>query len=300
MERRHLESTGDKIFNAINNILMAITMLVVLYPILFVISASISDPLLVNSGKVVLFPKGITFEGYARVFQNNDILIGYRNTIFYTVAGVLINLFVTLTSAFALTRKNLPGRTIIVALFTFTMFFSGGMIPSFLLINKLGIYNTVWAILLPGAAAMMYIIIARTYMQSSIPESLQEAALIDGCSDIKVFIMIILPLSTPIITVLGLFYGVGHWNSYFNALIYLSDRNIFPLQVFLREILIQTQIDSQMLMSGANLETFDQQAKIAEMIKYAVIIVSTLPLLIVYPFVQKYFTQGMMIGAVKG
>jgi len=180
------------------------------------------------------------------------------------------------------------------------MFFSGGIIPTFLLIKSLGMYNTIWAMIVPGSVSVMNIIISRTYIETTIPETVTEAAIIDGCNEYKIFTKMILPLSKPIIIVLALFYGVQHWNAYFNALIYLSNERLFPLQVFLREILIQTQLDSQMLMSGSNMEAFDQQAKIAESVKYGAIVVSTLPLLVVFPFLQNFFEKGVMLGAVKG
>jgi putative aldouronate transport system permease protein len=294
------ETTGDKIFNAINTIIMIIILIVILYPLVFVLSASISDPLYVNQGKVILLPKGITFEGFERVFANKEIWTGYRNTIFYTVAGTCINLFVTLTCAYALSRKDFYGRNFFTALFSFTMFFGGGLIPTYLVVQKLGLINKVWALLIPNAAAMMNIIIARTYFQTSIPYELQEAAFIDGCSNTRIFARIILPLSKPIVAVIALYYGVGHWNSFFGAFIYLNDRKLFPLQLIMREILIESQMSAQMMTAGGDPEALAQQAKIADLIKYAIMIVSTIPVLIVYPFLQKYFTKGMMLGALKG
>lgn len=294
------ETTGDKIFNVINTIFMIIILLVILYPLIFILSASISDPLYVNQGKVILLPKGITFEGFERVFANSEIWTGYRNTIFYTAAGTCINLFVTLTCAYSLSRKDFYGRNFLTAFFSFTMFFGGGLIPTYLLVQKLGMINKVWALLIPNAASMMNIIIARTYFQTSIPYELQEAAFIDGCSNMKIFTRIILPLSKPIVAVIALYYGVGHWNAFFSAFIYLNDRKLFPLQLIMREILIESQMSAQMMTSSGDLEALAQQAKIADLIKYAIMIVSTLPVLIVYPFLQKYFTKGMMLGAIKG
>lgn len=294
------EKVFDRIFNIFNILVLVIVFILVLYPMIFVISASISDPVLVNQGKVWLLPKGITFEGYVRVFSNNEIWLGYRNTIFYTIVGTAISLISTLMGAYALSRKDLAGRNIFMLIFAFTMFFNGGLIPTYILINNLGMINTVWAMLIPNAIAIYNVIIARTYMQNNIPVELQEAALIDGSSNTRLFFSIVLPLSAPIVAVLALYYGIAQWNSFFNALIYLTNRKQFPLQLILREILVQNQMSSQMMSSGTDLESMATQGRIAELIKYAVIIVSTLPVLIIYPFIQKYFTQGIMIGALKG
>ncbi|NSW91847.1 MAG: carbohydrate ABC transporter permease [Firmicutes bacterium] len=294
------ETGADKIFNIINITLLTIVLITVLYPLIYVVSASISDPILVNQGKMWLLPKGITFEGYRRVFQYEEIWTGYRNTLFYTLLGTAINLFMTLTCAYPLSRKDFYGRNLFTALFTFTMFFSGGLIPTYLIIKKLGMINTIWTMMIPNAVAMWNIIITRTYFQNNIPTELQEAAMIDGCSTTRQFFSVVLPLSTPIIAVMALFYGVGHWNAFFNALIYLRDRNLYPLQLILREILIQQQMSAQMMMSGEDVEAMAVQAKIADIIKYAVMIVATLPVLAVYPLLQKYFVQGIMVGAIKG
>ena len=296
-----IKETGpDKIFNFINIVILSVLVLVVIYPLIYVISASISDAELVNAGKVIFFPKGISFDGYRRVFQDERILMSYRNTIFYTIVGTMINLAVTLPAAYALSRKDFIGRNIFTAIFTLTMFFSGGLIPTYLLIKGLGMRDTIWALLIPGAAGMYNIIITRTFFQSNIPGELQEAAEIDGCTNTRLFFTIILPLSAPIIAVMALFYGVGHWNSYFSALIYISNKKLFPLQLILREILVMNQISTSMLQTGEEIDTIVKQAKIADIIKYAVIIVSTLPILAVYPLIQRYFVQGIMIGAIKG
>lgn len=294
------ESKADKIFNFINIFILTIVLVAILYPLIYVVSASISDPDLVNQGKVWLLPKGVTLDGYRRVFQEEKIWTGYRNTIFYTVLGTMINLIVTLPAAYALSRKDFYGRNFFTAIFTFTMFFSGGLIPTYFIVNGLGMRNTIWALLIPSAAGMWNIIITRTFFQSNIPNELREAAEIDGCTNTKLFLVIVLPLSTPIIAVMALFYGVGHWNSFFSALIYISNQKLYPLQLVLREILVQNQLSADMMKTGEEIETMAKQAKIADMIKYSVIIVSTVPVLAVYPFIQKYFVQGIMIGAIKG
>ena len=294
------ESKSDRIFNAINIIIMTLVLLIEIYPLIFVVSASISNPDLVNKGEVWFLPKDISFEGYSRVFKDKEIWTGYRNTIFYTLFGTIINLFVTLPAAYSLSRKDFYGRNIFMALFTFTMFFSGGLIPTYLIIKGLGLRDTIWALVLPGAASMYNIIITRTFFQSNIPNEMKEAAEIDGCSNTRLFLTIVLPLSTPIIAVMALFYGVGHWNSYFTALIYISKRELFPLQLVLREILILNEMSTEMMKTGEEIEVIAKQARIADMIKYAVIIVSTAPILMAYPFIQKYFVQGIMVGAIKG
>lgn len=294
------ESFADRAFIVINLIFIWAALIVVAYPLIYVVSASISDPVLVNSGQMWLWPRGITFEGFERVFQNPELWIGYRNTIFYTIVGTLINLVVTLPCAYALSRPDFVGRNVLMTMMVFTMFFSGGLIPTYLLIRNLNLINTVWALLLPNAAGVWNIIVARVFFQMTIPRELQEAAEMDGCSTTRLFIQIVLPLSAPIIAVMALFYGVGHWNQYFNALIYLSNRALFPLQLFLREILVQNEMAATMMMDGADVEALATQARIADIIKYAVMILAALPLLVVYPFLQRYFVKGVLIGSLKG
>ena len=293
------QGKSDKIFDICNKLLVWFFIVVISYPLIYIISASISDPQYVNSGEILLFPKGITFEGYERVFQNSEIWLGYRNTIFYTLLGTFINLAVTLPMAYALSRSDLIGRNVIMAMLVFTMFFEGGLIPTYLLVRDLGMINTVWAMVLPSAAAMWNIIVTMSFFKVSIPRGLEEAAEIDGASQIRIFFQIVIPLSAPIIAVMALFYGVGHWNQYFGALIYLQDRELYPLQLFLREILIQQQLTTELMQSSGTAEALSQHARIADIIKYAVMIVSAAPLLIVYPFLQRFFIKGVMIGSIK-
>lgn len=296
--KRKLRS--DRVFEIINFIFLFFILIIVLYPLVYVISASISDPVYVNQGTMWLYPRGITFEGYQRVFQNPEIWSGYRNTILYTVAGTAINLLFTIPGAYALSRKDLKGRGIMMGLIVFTMFFGGGLIPSFLLVSWLGMLNTVWALLIPNAVAVYNLIICRTFFQTNIPKELQESAEIDGCSNTVLFLKIVLPLSAPIIAVMALYYGVTHWNSYFSAIIYLKDRSLYPLQLILREILVQNQMNDTMLMTGDDMEAMAKQARIADIIKYAVMIVSSLPIIVIYPFMQRFFMKGVLIGSVKG
>ncbi|KGP78164.1 MULTISPECIES: carbohydrate ABC transporter permease [unclassified Paenibacillus] len=292
-----VESRGDRIFNIVNHFLLIIITLIVIYPLVFVLSASFSDPQAVLRGEMFLWPKGINLHSYEKIFQNKDILRGYTNTLIYTSVGTLINLVMTILAAYPLSRKDFIGRNAIMALFVFTMFFSGGLIPTYMLIKNLGMLNTLWVMIIPNAVSIWNIIIMRTFFQQSIPHELHEAATIDGCSNIQTLTRIILPLSMPIIAVTILFYAVGHWNAFFNAMLYLSDKNKFPLQLILREILIQGQTNDMVKMST---ESAIKQQREVEGIKYAVLVVANIPVLMLYPFLQRYFVKGVMIGAIKG
>ncbi len=288
---------SDIVFDWVNNIILTIILLLVLYPLYFVAIASISDPVLVSGGEVWFVPRKVTFEGYGRVFNDPNIISGYKNSLVYAISGTSINLAMTLTAAYALSRKNLIGRNVISFFLAFTMFFSGGMIPTFLIVNNLGMVNKIWAMIIPNAVGVWNIIIARTFLQTSIPRELYESATIDGCSHTKFFTSIVLPLSKALIAILILFYGVGHWNSFFNALIYLRDTKLFPLQLVLRGILIQNQMELSMVKDQ---DLLAERQNIAEIIKYSLIIIASLPLLVLYPFLQKYFVKGVMIGSLKG
>lgn len=291
------ETRQDKIFNVINMIILWIVLILVAYPLIYVLSASFSNPQAVSSGKVWLWPVDFTLRGYEVVFQHPDIVRGFLNAIYITVLGTVVQVIITIMAAYPLSRKTLYGKGVITLFFTFTMFFGGGLIPTFILINNLGLYNTYWALILPGAVGVYNVIVARTFFQTTIPEDLFEAGQLDGCSDFRFLISVVLPLSKPIIAVLVMFYAVGHWNSYFGPMIYLADKQLYPLQIVLRNILVQNQFDSQMMMDVASME---QQKGLAELIKYSVIVVSSLPMLILYPFIQKHFVKGVMIGAIKG
>lgn len=291
-------STSDKSFDLLNKIFLSVLVVIIVYPLIFVISASISDPLAVSSGKMWLWPVDITLDGYKIIFQDGSIWLGYRNTILYTIVGTLIHLFVLLPCAYALSRKELMGRTYILWIVLFTMMFSGGLIPTYLIIKSLGMLDTMWALIIPGVVGAWSILVARAFFHQSIPDQLVEAAKIDGGSDLYIFTRIVLPLSLPIIAVMALFHAVGLWNQYFNALIYLSDRDKFPLQLILREILVVNQMQLGEG-SGEQTESLIQQVRTAGLIKYSVIIVSSLPLLIAYPFLQRFFVQGVLIGSIK-
>ncbi|MFP4974186.1 carbohydrate ABC transporter permease [Paenibacillus sp. CN-4] len=297
------ESKGDKLFLISTYIYLCLALVVVLYPLVYILSASISSPQDVNSGAMWLFPKNVTLDGYKLIFENPKIWSGYLNTIIYTVLGTLLNLAVTLPASYALSRADFVGRQLFMGIILFTMFFSGGLVPTYLLVKNLGLINSMGALILPVAASVWNIVVARTFFQTTIPKELQEAAHIDGCTNLKLFIRIVLPLSAPIIAVMALFYGVGHWNSYFPSLIYLNDEAKYPLQMVLRQILVLQEMSAETTGAAINGEVamaMNSKAETASLIKYGVIVVSTLPIVAVYPFLQRYFVQGVMIGSVKG
>ncbi|WP_339209493.1 carbohydrate ABC transporter permease [Paenibacillus sp. FSL K6-3182] len=276
--------------------LFAIVMLIlIVYPIYFIVIASFSDPAAVANGQMWVLPKGFTLDGYKELLNHSNIWIGYRNTLLYTVIGTIISLAINVSAAYALSRKDLVGRKSINIFFIFTMFFNGGLIPTFLTIRDFHLYDTFLVMVLPFSVAVFNIIVARTFFQSSIPGDLWEAAQLDGCGNLKYYVQIVLPLSKAILSVLALWTAVGYWNSYFNALIYLKDQDLYPLQLVLRNILITNQMQSSMGTGEAALIAL----RLANLMRYSVIIVSTLPIMCMYPFVQKYFNQGVMIGAVK-
>ena len=291
------QSRGDKVFDVVNGLLIGLILLTIIYPLWFVVIASVSDPAKVLSGQVILWYKNFTLEGYRMVFRDPMIMTGYRNTLFYTVAGTAINLVMTILAAYPLSRKDWVGRGFFMGVLMFTMFFGGGIIPTYLLMNSLGLINTIWAMILPGAVSVYNTIVMRTFFMNSIPSELQEAAQVDGCSNTRLLLQIVLPLSKQIIAVMVLFYGVGHWNAFFNALIYLTESSRYPLQLVLRSILIQNTASQDML---GDLDTMGSRVMMAETIKYALIIVSTLPMMVLYPFLQKFFEKGVMVGAIKG
>ena len=290
-------SRGDAIYYGVVYIVIGTLTLFVLLPMLYVVSAAFSTASAVTSGKVWLFPVEPTLFNFNLVLQYKSVWIGYRNTIFYTACGTFINVIMTLVCAYPLSRKGLFGKGFFTFLFTFTMIFSGGMIPSYILMRNLKLLNTVWAMLLPGAISVYNMIVTRTYFQSSVPGELLEASKLDGCSDAQYFLRVLIPLSNSIIAVIALFYAVGHWNAYFNAFLYLSNKNLFPLQLFLREILVQNQFSSDFFTDS---DTALQLMNIQDTLKFAIIVLSTAPLMCLYPFAQKHFVKGVMIGSLKG
>lgn len=286
---------SDRVLEVAMYVVAVLLLILLVYPLYFIVIASFSDPSAVGNGQVWLFPKGFTLDGYKELLKHENIWIGYRNTILYTVVGTLIGLVVNISAAYALSRKDLVGRRFISLFFIFTMFFSGGLIPIFLTIRDFHMYNTFLVMVLPFSVVVYDIIVARTFFQTSIPGDLWEAAQIDGCGNLRYYALVVLPLSKAIVAVLGLWIAVGFWNSYFNALIYLKNPNLYPLQLILRNILITNQMQSS-LGSG---EAANIALRLANMMRYSVIIVSTIPIMCIYPFLQKYFNQGVMIGAVK-
>ena len=296
---------NNGIFNIVIYVLLLFLAVIMLYPLLFVLSASFSDPKAVAGGEMLLLPVRPSLEGYRYLLQYKEIWAGYLNTVFYMFLGTLLNLAATLPCAYAMSRKDLKGQKYLMIYFMITMYFSGGMIPGYLNIKSLGLLDTRSIILINGLVSTFNLIVARTYFLTAIPWEIQEAAVIDGCNDFQIFGKIVFPLSKAITVVMTLYYGVGRWNSYFTEMIYLKDRGKFPLQLFLREILTKstfakTAMADGMSFSAEQMMALIKQADTANMIKYGVIVISALPMLIIYPFLQKYFEQGVMIGSVKG
>ena len=290
------KSLSAKTFNVINGILMAIVIIITLYPLVYVLALSLSSSEYVQAGMVSLVPRGFNIEAYKQVFADNHFWKSYGNTIVYTVLGTALNLAFTSTMAFALSRRDLIGRKPLNMLVVFTMFFSGGLIPNFLLVKNLHIYNTIWAVLLPGAINTYNMIIVRTFMQQ-LPEEILESGRIDGANDLQLFGKIVLPLSKPSLATIGLYYAVDHWNAYFYPMLYLKDKSKYPLQVLLKEMIVDEDLSS--LSQGAA-EIVGNMQPTSDMLMGASIIIALIPILCVYPFVQKYFVQGVMIGSVKG
>lgn len=289
------DSTGDKVFLFTIYVILSIMLIVVLYPLIYIVSSSFSSPAAVTSGRVWLWPVDISLKGYAQLFQTPKIMTGYANSLFYTAAGTAISVALTIMIAYPLSRKTFFGRKLLMMLITFTLLFSGGLIPTYMVVRAMGLIDTRWAVLIPNAIWVWQVIIARSFFQTSIPEELIDSSEIDGCSDFRFVRSVVIPLSKPIIAVLVLIYAVGQWNSYFDALIYLKTANLFPLQLILRSIIIENNTSG---ITDALKQVERQQ--LAELLKYSLIVVATLPVLIIYPFVQRFFVQGLLIGSVKG
>lgn len=288
---------GDKIFIILIYILLAAIMLVVFLPLVYIISASFSDPQAVISNEVWFLPVRPTLRGYQAVFKNKNILTGFANSFFYMIVGTLVNIVMTVMCAYPLSRKEFTARNKVAMIFVFTMYFSGGLIPTYMLVNSLGLVNTRLAMIIPSAMSTYNMIICRTYFVNSIPDELYEAGQLDGCTPFKYLIRVVVPLSKPILAVLVLYYGVAKWNSYFDAMIYLKNQTLVPLQIVLRDILILNQVDYTMISDASAIAA---QRGLTDLLKYSTIVVASLPVLCIYPFVQKYFVKGVMIGAVKG
>jgi multiple sugar transport system permease protein/putative aldouronate transport system permease protein len=296
-KKNSLYAGGDFWFYFLNDALLITALLLVLYPILYVFSASFSSSAAVISNRVYIWPVDFSLEGYKAVLKESRVWTGYANTIFYTTVGTIINLVLSVMCAYPLSRKDFVGRSIFMFIITFTMIFHGGMLPTYLTVKRLGLLNTRLAMLLPNAISVYNVIVMRTYYRTNISEELLDAAFLDGCDNFKFLVRIVIPLSAPITAVMVLFYAVGHWNTYFNAFIYLSNRALFPLQLFLREILIANQMNANMAYD-AELAAVSQG--LIDILKYSLIIVASLPIWCVYPFIQKYFVKGIMVGSIKG
>lgn len=293
---RTRETTQDRVLNVIFYVIVTLFMLVCLYPVYFVIIASVSSSAAVNSGRFLLWPEGFHISGFEFVFQDPRILTGYSNTILYTVCGTLLGLICSLASGYSLSRKDMPGRNIIMLLLVFTMYFSGGLIPTYLVVRSLHLTDTRILMIILGSISVYNIILIRTFFQSNLSSELQEAAFIDGCGNIRFFVQFAIPLSKAIVAVIALYLAVGYWNSYYNALIYLTSQDKKPLQLFIREMLMQSDTATDI----ADAELASQYMQMVQVIKYAVIVIATVPIMCVYPFLQKYFVQGVMIGSIKG
>ena len=292
------DCTVDKLTYAVNYFLLALFLIIVLYPFVYIISCSFSSGQALISGKVTLFPVDPTLDGYRAILEYRDIWTGFANSFLYTISGTLIGLVLTILAAYPLSRSSLVGRKPIMMLFLFTMLFNGGLVPNYMLILNLGLMNTIWAVILPMTLSAYNVIVARTFFISSIPNELHESAELDGCGEFRFLISIVLPLSKAIMAVLVLWIAIGIWNSYFNPMIYLNDKKKYPLQLILREILLMANVD--FTKAAANPELYYKNQQLSEILRYGTIIISALPLIILYPFIQKYFVQGVMIGSVKG
>lgn len=291
--------TQDIVFNAIVVLILLFLIVIMAYPIYFVLVASFSDPTYVNNGEMLLYPKGFTLLGYEKVFEESRVWIGYGNTLLYTVLGTALGVFFTMMAGFSLSRRELPFRNVIMGYFVFTMYFSGGLIPYYMVIKSMNLTNTRFLMVIISSIAVYNIIITRSFMLSNVAEELRDAARIDGCGDGRFFFQIVMPLSKAIAAVLVLYLAVTYWNSYFNPMIFLTDRSKYPLALYLREILLTVSTNAQAsVTSDASAAAMLQ--KMSQVIKYGIIVVSTLPIICVYPFLQKYFVKGVMIGSVKG
>ncbi|BBH70662.1 sugar ABC transporter permease [Actinoplanes sp. OR16] len=290
------EPFGDRIFMIVVRLMLAIALILVVLPLIYIVASSFSSPAAVNSGQVRFWPVDFSIEAYQSVLSNAEVLRGYYNSLIYAVAGTLISVTLTVAIAYPLSRRTFYGRNVLMTLLIFTMLFSGGLIPTYMVVHDLGMLDTRWALLIPNAIGVWQVIIARTFFANSIPDELYEAAALDGASDLRVLRSVVLPLSKPLLAVLALMYTIYQWNTYFDALVYLKDPDLYPLQIVLRNML---------LLNGSRTGAVDlaqqmHQLQLANVLKYALIVVSSLPVLLIYPFVARHFTKGVMVGAVKG
>ena len=294
--RRIRESRTDRIFMFCVYLLLAVFLAVVLMPLLYIVASSFSSPEAVSSGRVLFWPVEFSLRGYDAVFENPQILRGYANSLFYTVVGTIVSVVMTIAIAYPMSRRTLVGRNLVMSLILFTMLFTGGLIPTYLVVQQVGLLDTRWALIVPQAIGVWQVIIARTYFRTVIPDELAEAAQLDGCGDLRFLWSVVIPLAKPMIAVVALMYAITQWNSYFDALIYLKNPDLFPLQLVLRNILILNTYSGGAIDASVVL----QRQQLADLLKYSLIVVASVPVLLIYPFVARYFTKGIMIGAVKG
>ena len=292
------ESLDDKIFLSFVAIILIFAVFITIYPLWYVLIASVSDPVLVYSGKVLLWPKAFTIEAYEALWNDDSLMKGYANSVYYTVLGTFISVFFTMIAGFALAQRKLWGRSVILMLLIFTMFFNGGLVPTYLVVKNLKMLNTVWALILPGAIGVWNLFLVRNFYLHSLPQELQEAAIVDGASFVNYYYRIALPLSRAILSVMVLYYALGYWNMYFSALIYLSDEEKYPLQLILRSILLENQLAQDA--NNFDASSIAEKQRLADLLKYSSVVAGSLPLLVSYPFLQKYFEKGILIGSLKG
>ena len=294
------QSWDDIVYSGICSFLLILFVIIVFYPLWFVVIASVSDPTFVNRGDFLILPKDFNFIGYKEVFRTEKIWIGYANTILYTVCGTILGTVVTLLAGYALSRKDLPGRAFLMKIFVFTMYFGGGMIPFYLVVKNLGMVNNRMALIILGSVSAYNMIVVRSFMESNIPDELMDAAIIDGCGNGRFFSTIVVPLSKAVIAVIVLYIAVYHWNAYFNAMIFMTDAHKYPLQLYLRELLLTSSSLGDDIAQFMDPEAAEAMQNLKQLLKYAIIVVSTVPLFTFYPFVQKHFVKGVTIGSVKG
>jgi putative aldouronate transport system permease protein len=290
-------SKEDQVFNLFNYIILSIVLILICFPLINIVSRSFSSKDAVIAGRVWLWPVDFSLLGYETVFENKQVWMGYLNSIIYTVLGTAINVSLTVTAAYSLSRKDFKARGFVMTLFIITMMFNGGLIPMYILVKNIGMLNTRWALLLPNAIVVYNVIVTRTFFQTTIPDELLEASQLDGCTDFRFFVQVVLPLSGPILAVISLWYAVGHWNSFFSALIFIRNERLFPLQIILRNILLENRVEN---IDSMSLEDMAKREGMAQLLKYSLIVVASVPMLLLYPFIQKYFVKGVMIGSVKG
>jgi putative aldouronate transport system permease protein len=290
-------SKEDQVFNLFNYIILSIVIILICFPLINIVSRSFSSKDAVIAGRVWLWPVDFSLLGYETVFENKQVWMGYLNSIIYTVLGTAINVSLTVTAAYSLSRKDFKARGFVMTLFIITMMFNGGLIPMYILVKNIGMLNTRWALLLPNAIVVYNVIVTRTFFQTTIPDELLEASQLDGCTDFRFFVQVVLPLSGPILAVISLWYAVGHWNSFFSALIFIRNERLFPLQIILRNILLENRVEN---IDSMSLEDMAKREGMAQLLKYSLIVVASVPMLLLYPFIQKYFVKGVMIGSVKG